>query len=119
GSYLSNMANPFLQWETKLDYNIGFDARIQRLDLRFDYYESYTKNLITGVTIPYSTGFKTVKDNLGEVKNSGVEVYDSYLLWKKNRNFLSVHAGIETNKNRIVELSNAMKAYNEQMDKLA
>src|SRR5690606_30765265 len=29
GSYLNNLANPFLQWETKFDYNAGFDARIK------------------------------------------------------------------------------------------
>lgn len=119
GSYLVNMANSGLQWESKFDYNAGFDANIQNLSLRFDYYQSYTENLITDVTLPGSTGFNSVKDNLGKVKNSGIELYASYLLWAKNNNFFSLNFGIETNKNQIVKLSNAMKAFNDNMDKQA
>jgi TonB-linked SusC/RagA family outer membrane protein len=119
GSYLLNMANPALQWETKFDYNAGFDAKVKALTMRFDYYESYTENLVTSITIPTSTGFDAVNENLGKVKNSGFEVFASYLVWAKGRNFFSVNGGIETNKNRIVQLSNAMKSFNAKMDQQA
>src|SRR5690606_30389726 len=110
---LDNMVNEGLQWESKLDYNAGFDARLAGLTLRFDYYESYTENLLTDVTIPYSTGFNSVKENLGKVKNKGIEAFASYLVWSNNRNFFSINGGIETNKNKIIELSNAMKTFND------
>lgn len=113
GVSLNNMVNPGLQWESKLDYNAGFDARLSGLTLRFDYYESYTENLLTDVTIPYSTGFNSVKENLGKVKNQGIEAFASYLVWSRDRNFFSINGGIETNKNMIVELSNAMKTFND------
>jgi hypothetical protein len=119
GSYLNNLANSTLQWESKFDYNAGFDAKIRGLNMRFDYYESYTENLITGITIPTSTGFNLVKDNLGKVKNSGFEIFASYQVWSKGRNFFSVNAGIETNRNKIVKLSNAMKSFNDRIDKQA
>lgn len=119
GSHVMNMANPGLQWESKFDYNAGLDLSLKKLNLRFDYYVSYTENLLTDITIPNSTGFNSVKDNLGRVKNQGIELYASYLVWAKDRNFFNVHFGIETNRNKIVELSNAMKAYNDRMDALA
>lgn len=119
GVSLNNMVNPGLQWESKLDYNAGFDTRLAGLTLRFDYYESYTKNLLTDVTIPYSTGFNYVKENLGKVKNQGFEVFASYLLWSRDRNYFSVNAGVETNKNKIVELSNAMKTFNDRQNEAA
>jgi TonB-linked SusC/RagA family outer membrane protein len=119
GSYLLGMANPGLQWETKFDYNAGFDAKVKGLTMRFDYYENYTENLITSITLPASTGFNSVKENLGKVKNSGFEVFASYLVWSKGRNFLTLNAGVETNKNQIVRLSNAMKGFNATMDKQA
>ncbi|WP_289024112.1 SusC/RagA family TonB-linked outer membrane protein [uncultured Salegentibacter sp.] len=119
GSYVQNMANPFLQWETKFDYNAGIDSKIGNLSLRLDYYESYTENLITSITLPYSTGFNSVKDNLGKVKNSGIEANLSMLLWSQGRNFFSVNGGIATNENKIVELSNAMRSFNERMDEIA
>lgn len=119
GSHLVNMANSNLQWESKFDYNAGLDAKIKGLNLRFDYYISYTKNLLTDITLPNSTGFDRVKDNLGEVQNKGFEAFASYLVWSKGRDFVNLNFGIETNKNKIVELSNAMKTFNSRMDKLA
>lgn len=119
GVFLNNMVNPGLQWESKLDYNGGVDARLANLTLRFDYYESYTENLLTDVTIPYSTGFPTVKENLGKVKNKGIEAFASYLVWAKDRNYFSINAGIETNQNKIVELSNAMKTFNDSQNAAA
>ncbi|UMB55447.1 SusC/RagA family TonB-linked outer membrane protein [Lutibacter sp. A64] len=119
GSYVQNAGNPGLQWETKLDYNAGFDAKFKNLSLRFDYYESYTENLITDITIPYSTGFNSVKDNLGRVKNNGIELNTSYLLWNRGKDFFSVNFGITTNNNKIVELSDAMQSFNEAQEAIA
>lgn len=119
GSYLLNMGNPNLQWETKFDYNLGLDAKVQNLNLRFDYYESYTENLITDITLPYSTGFNRVKENLGKVKNSGIEVNASYLVWSEGNNFFNVNFGITTNDNKIIELSDAMRSFNKAQDAIA
>ncbi|TCC97799.1 SusC/RagA family TonB-linked outer membrane protein [Pedobacter hiemivivus] len=119
GSYLVNLANSNLQWESKFDYNAGLDANIGGLSLKFDYYKSFTENLITNVSLPNSTGFNTVKDNLGKVQNTGFEIYGSYILYADKGNFFTLNASIETNKNKIIELSNAMKAFNANMDKLA
>lgn len=117
GSYLTNLPNPDLQWETKMDYNIGADISIHhRLNLRFDYYESYTENLVTRLTLPSSTGFTSVAENLGRVRNNGIELNANWMLWNKGNNFFSIYGSIETNRNRIVELSGAMKDFNNRMD---
>lgn len=119
GSYVANLANSDLQWQSKFDYNGGLDAKMGRLNLKFDYYQSFTENLITDVTLPYSTGFNSVKDNLGKVENSGIELYTSYQILSNKNGFLNLNFGIETNKNRIVALSKAMKSFNERMDAIA
>lgn len=119
GSYLENLSNSLLQWETKFDYNFGLDSKIGNLSLRFDYYESYTENLITDINTPTSTGFETVKENLGRVKNSGIEVDASYLVWSQGRNFLNLNVGIATNQNEILELSDALQTFNEQREQEA
>lgn len=119
GSHLENLANPDLQWESKFDYNVGADISMGKLNLRFDYYQAFTENLVAEISTATSTGFGTVKDNLGKVKNSGVELYASYMVFNKGGNFLSLNVGLETNKNKIVRLSNAMKSFNENMDKIA
>lgn len=119
GSYTENMANPGLQWESKFDYNIGFDADIAGLSLKFDYYESYTENLVTDLSIPSSTGFTSVKENVGRIKNRGFEVNASYLVYAGNNGFLSLNVGVTTNKNEIIDLSDAMRNYNEMIEEEA
>lgn len=119
GSHLAALANPDLQWESKFDYNAGADISMGKLNLRFDYYQAFTENLVANISTAPSTGFGTVSDNLGKVKNSGVELYASYMVFNKGGNFLSLNVGLETNKNKIVRLSNAMKTFNENMDKIA
>ncbi|TRZ45434.1 SusC/RagA family TonB-linked outer membrane protein [Robertkochia solimangrovi] len=119
GSYVLNMGNPGLQWETKFDLDTGLDVKIGGLTLRYDYYESTTENLITDISLSYTTGFDSVKDNLGKVRNRGVEVNASYLVWSQDRNYISLNAGISTNENKIVELSDAMQSFNDLQDELA
>ncbi|QBR12958.1 SusC/RagA family TonB-linked outer membrane protein [Sphingobacterium sp. CZ-2] len=119
GSELFNMVNPGLQWESSKDYNAGLDLKVGPVGIRADYYVRYTENLLADITLPSSTGFELVKDNLGKIKNNGLEIYANYTAWQRDRNFLSLQFGIETNENKIVELSNSMKAYNDRMDALA
>lgn len=71
GAQVARMANPQLKGEQKKDYNVGFDAIIYKANIRFDYYWADTKNMLTDVSVSTSTGFSTVKDNLGLVLESG------------------------------------------------
>jgi TonB-linked SusC/RagA family outer membrane protein len=119
GSSLASLANADLQWESKFDYNAGADIAMGNLNLRFDYYEAFTEHLIAPISTVPSTGFSAVNENLGKVKNSGIELYASYLVLNRGGNFLSLNAGLETNKNKIVDLSAAMKSYNTAMGKIA
>ena len=119
GSFLSRLPNSKLKWEQKKDYNIGFDLNIARFSLSFDYYRADTKDMLTNVTIPTSTGFSIVKDNLGLVRNSGVETKAQYTVWQQKEGFVTLYGSMVYTKNRIVHLSESMRKYNEQMLKQA
>ncbi len=119
GSFLSRLPNSKLKWEQKKDYNIGFDLNVARFSLSFDYYRADTKDMLTNVTIPTSTGFSTVKDNLGLVRNSGVETKAQYTVWQQKEGFVTLYGSMVYTKNRIVHLSESMRKYNEQMLKQA
>ncbi len=117
GAYLLGLPNNNLAWQRKQDLNIGVDFTLlkKRLSGRFDYYVSTTDDLLTDVTIPYSTGFNSYKENLGEVENKGTEVYLNYKVFQNTSKnaYLNVFASIATNKNRIKEISNSLASYNE------
>ncbi|WP_418992496.1 SusC/RagA family TonB-linked outer membrane protein [Alistipes sp.] len=119
GAYLSNMPNPQLRWEQKLDYNLGVELEIQNLKLTADYYIADTENMLTDVTIPTSTGFGTVKDNLGKVRNSGVELQANYAVWRRPAGFVNLFGSFTYNRNEIIRLSESLKARNKAMREIA
>ncbi len=119
GAYLAQLANSQLRWEQKMDYNFGVDMRIFGLGLSFDWYISDTENMLTDLTIPTSTGFSIVKDNLGKVRNQGYEIKANYTFWQNKDGFFNVYGTLVHNKNKIIRLSDSMKAYNDAMLKTA
>lgn len=88
--------------------------RVAGLSLSVDYYSADTKNMLTDVTIPTSTGFAIVKDNLGLVRNSGVEAKANYTIWQGKEGFVNVYGTFAYNRNKIIRLSESMRAYNEK-----
>lgn len=119
GAYLSNLPNPQLSWEQKKDYNIGLDATIGPLRLRADYYDSYTENMVTDISVSPSTGFSIVKDNLGLVQNKGYEVNMNINLFQNKNGFFNIFGSATSNTNIIKKLSESMKTYNALQEKEA
>ncbi len=119
GAYLSNLPNPQLKWEQKKDYNVGLDATIGPIRLKADYYDSYTQNMVTNVSVSPSTGFNMVKDNLGLVRNRGYEITANANLWQNDKGFFNIFGSVAANDNIIVSLSESMKAYNALQEKEA
>ena len=115
GANVMNMENRNLGWETKMDYNLGLDVRTKHINLMVDAYIADTKNLVFSKSLVRSTGFTTVSDNLGKVRNKGIEASLNYIVFQKNRSYFTLVGKIAVNDNRILELSDAMKAYNQQM----
>ena len=114
GAYLNRLPNPDLRWEQQQEFNAGMDFRAKRVSFRFDYYRADTKNMLTDLSRPTSTGFTYVKDNLGKVRNTGVEANLNYQVIQRSHSFLAINASIAHNKNYIVSLSESMRAENER-----
>lgn len=119
GAYLSNMENKDLGWEEKMDYTIGLDANLWGLILKFDAYIGDTKNMAFNRSLVTSTGFSVVRDNLGKVRNKGIELSATYSVIRKKDAFLNVYFKIATNDNRIRKISDALRSYNDQMKQAA
>lgn len=119
GAYISNLPNPDLKWEQKRDYNVGIDLDVYALKLKADYYDSYTENMVTDVSVSPSSGFNMVKDNLGLVRNKGFEVIASLILVQKEDAFLTIFGSVASNTNEIVSLSESMKTFNALQEKQA
>ena len=113
GAYPANMPNTGLEWEEKKDFNVGLDLKFDRVSLTLDWYRSDTENMVTSISLPASTGFRSISENLGKVRNQGIEAALNVQVLKGKDYFLNVHGQIATNDNKLIELSDAMKTYND------
>ncbi len=119
GAYLSIMPNPELRWEQKMDYNVGVDLDIWKLQLTADLFRADSENMLTDMSIPTSTGFGSVKTNLGLVRNTGFELQAKFTAWQGKNGFFNLNGTIYYGKNKIIRLSESMRTYNEQTRKNA
>ncbi|PWS31757.1 SusC/RagA family TonB-linked outer membrane protein [Pedobacter paludis] len=76
GQIPTRIANPDLTWEKTKQLDIGLDFGLlkNRITGVFDFYQKNTTELLLDVPIPQTTGFSTITQNLGTLKNTGFEL---------------------------------------------
>ena len=102
---LERMANPNLGWEEAYMTSFGIDATLKNnWNITVDLYHTLNSKILLQSPMPPSTGFFAVMDNVGKVRNMGVELaVDGAIV---NRKEWSWTAGINLglNQNRVLEL---------------
>ncbi|UMB52566.1 TonB-dependent receptor [Lutibacter sp. A64] len=102
------LANQNLGWEKLVEFNPGVDVRFANglLNLSVDYYDRRSEDLILFAPVPATYGTDNWLQNIGEVKNSGVEIEASSRVISKE-NFSWVASGqFSLNRNEVVSLGN-------------
>ena len=106
GKAVSSFANQNLKWEKSNQVDIGVDIALfnNRLFLNVDYYNKTTRDMLLSVAIPSVSGFGSSLDNIGRVRNKGVEVAAEYRTSLGPVN-LRTNANISFNRNRILAIN--------------
>jgi TonB-linked SusC/RagA family outer membrane protein len=102
-----SLANPNLEWEKTDQFDVGLEWGVKRdrITGTIDVYRAFTHDLLMDRQLPTSSGFSSVVQNIGETRNTGVELGVSALVlenWKGVR--WNVDATWARNKNEIVSL---------------
>ena len=120
GVFLYQMGNPNLKWERKytLDYGVEIGLWHDKIYLKASAYDERPIDLITDYTIPSSTGFTSYKENMGKVKNTGVELELRARLYSDRNWLFQLYGSFARNKNTIIEISQAMRDYNKRVEEL-
>jgi hypothetical protein len=111
GANMKALANPDLEWQKTMKYNAGIEVNMlnNRLSMICDLYLERTNGLMSSLELPPSNGFSSYKANIGKLENKGFELkvtgYLRELIW-------SVTGSLVRNKDKIIELSEAMKEAN-------
>lgn len=106
-SYLiSSLPNAGLRWEKTATFEAGLDMSFfaNRLNTNVTYYNRLTSDKYADLSFPTSTGFSSVKNNNGKLRNSGVEIELSGKIIQKKDWSWTASGNISFNKNTIVTL---------------
>lgn len=76
GALLSRLPNRGLKWETTTTTDVGVDIGLfnNRLNILADYYRKLTDDRLINRLLPQQTGFNSIKDNVGSISNTGIEL---------------------------------------------
>lgn len=106
GVAVSNMANSSLAWETTGTSNIGLDFGFfnDKMYGSVEVYKSKSENLILNRNLPRLTGFGSIRVNIGELENKGIEINLNSNLVKTNNFSWGIGGVFAQNRNKIVSL---------------
>ena len=101
-----NSPNRDLSWESTGTVNVGVDAGFwdNKLQVSFDAYSATTRDLLLDVTIPATSGLTSALQNVGKVRNQGLEMLVSTYHEFNNDWKLDVSLSMATNRNEVLAL---------------
>lgn len=75
GIAITTLANPDLKWEKSDQTNIGLDLSLfnDRVTVGMDYFIKNTKDLLYDRPLHTTTGFSSITQNIGSMRNTGFE----------------------------------------------
>lgn len=111
--------NPDLKWEVKRTFNAGIDAAFLagRLFTSIDFYTSKTSDMLYnyGVPVPPFT-YNSLLANLGQMRNSGVEISLGATPFKTQDMELNVNINLAFQHNKLLSLSGEYQGYHINAD---
>lgn len=119
GATQTQLGNPDLQWQKTGKYNVGMESELfkGRLMVQADVYKEHTSNLLSSLELPYSNGFTSYVENIGQLEQTGWELMATVMIIRNNARRInwSVTGNLANNTDKIVQLSQAMKAANDKL----
>ncbi|MCL8536480.1 SusC/RagA family TonB-linked outer membrane protein [Chryseobacterium gallinarum] len=106
GYFLSNIANPTVQWEEIKQANIGLDFKLfkNKLEGNVDIYRKDTDMLYYNIPSSAITGQYNFRGNYGGLRNEGVELVLRYNVLNNKDYKLTLFANASYNENKITKL---------------
>ncbi len=111
GGAPTSVGNTFLTWEENTSFNIGLDFGLwNRLSGTIEYFDRESDNLLLDVPISRTTGFTSITDNFGAMRNSGVELTLNAILVNTGDFNWSIGGNISFIQNEITRLESPIVA---------
>jgi len=106
GTTMGNISNPDLKWERTAQLNTGADLAMfnNRLIITADVYEKKTTDLLLANPVSFVSGYGSVTENIGSVRNRGVEISVNGTVVESKDFSADLGIAFSTNRNKILAL---------------
>ncbi len=98
-------ANNDLTWEGNKGYNLAIDFGLfKKINGSFEYYNRTTTEMLLDVPLSRTTGFTSIRQNIGSMKNSGIEFLINYNVLNTSVQW-NIGFNIAANRSEILDLA--------------
>lgn len=110
--YLSQYGNPELGWETQKLLTVAANISLwNRLDLEVEFYNRITEDMLMSVPMPSTSGHLSRYENIGSMRNRGVDVTLNADIVRTKDWLLNFHATFTYGKSIITKLFHGYQEY--------
>jgi TonB-linked SusC/RagA family outer membrane protein len=113
GLRAAQVGNPDLKWETATQTNVGFDYGLKsdRITGSVDVYQKNTKDLLLTVNVPQPAVVSTRIENIGTLRNRGLEASADGQLLKGANTSLSLGLVFTMERNEVTSLGDTSRKF--------
>lgn len=107
GIGVARMANPNLKWERNNQFDLGIEVGLfkGRVLLEADLYQRKSNGMLLNAPVPTTSGYASVVQNVGSMKNTGVELALHTLNINQAEFSWNTSFNISTNRNKVLHLT--------------
>jgi TonB-linked SusC/RagA family outer membrane protein len=107
GTGLLRLSNPDLRWEKTAQSDMGIELGMfqNRITLEADVYYRKTTDMLLDSPVPRSSGYATIRSNVGSMENKGVEFTLNTVNVEKGNFTWNTSVMISANRNKVLSLA--------------
>ncbi|PKA99425.1 TonB-linked SusC/RagA family outer membrane protein [Flavobacteriaceae bacterium MAR_2009_75] len=107
GTGLNRLANPDLKWEKTAQYDVGLEVGLfnNRIGIEADVYYRKTTDMLLDAPVPQSSGYTTIRRNVGSMENKGLEVSLNTINVTLEDFSWNTNFNISMNRNKVLSLA--------------
>lgn len=114
GTGVGRLANPDLKWEKTAQSDIGVELGLfnDRLTVEADVYYRKTTDMLLDAPVPQTSGFATMRRNVGSMENKGLELALSAVIIQSQKLTWRSTFNVSMNRNKVLSLATPSDLFN-------
>ena len=114
GTGINRLANPDLRWEKTAQYDAGVELGLfnNRISIEADFYYRKTTDMLLDAPVPRTSGYATIRKNIGSMQNSGVELAINTVNIESKDFTWNTSFNISMNRNKVLSLATPSDIFN-------